>query len=303
MKKYSIDKDFNLVSLLTFPVIPQAAPIAGAILGTLVNEFHSDKYINVTKSKIEVPGSKISVLVFEPKNANKKLPALLYFHGGGFIYKPAPYHYSLAKAYARYAGCKVIMPDYRLTPKYTYPTPFNDCIQSLKWVVNNAARLNINENKIAIAGDSAGGCLAAAVTLYCAEKNIDICAQMLVYPVLDSSMQSNSMQKYSDTPVWNSKLSKKMWDLYLNGKKPDKYASPALAESFNNVPKTYIETAEFDSLRDEGIAYANKLKASNVEVELYNTTATMHGFDMASKSKIVIKSIGRRTNFLRECFK
>lgn len=193
MKKYSIDKDFNLVSLLTFPVIPQAAPIAGAILGTLVNEFHSDKYINVTKSKIEVPGSKISVLVFEPKNANKKLPALLYFHGGGFIYKPAPYHYSLAKAYARYAGCKVIM--------------------------------------------------------------------------------------------------------------PDKYASPALAESFNNVPKTYIETAEFDSLRDEGIAYANKLKASNVDVELYNTTATMHGFDMASKSKIVIKSIGRRTNFLRECFK
>lgn len=209
MKKYSIDKDFNLVSLLTFPVIPQAAPIAGAILGTLVNEFHSDKYINVTKSKIEVPGSKISVLVFEHKNTNKKLPALLYLHGGGFIYKPAPYHYSLAKAYARYAGCKVIMPDYRLTPKYSYPTPFNDCIQSLKWVVNNAARLNINENKIAIAGDSAGGCLAAAVTLYCAEKNIDICAQMLVYPVLDSSMQSNSMQKYSDTPVWNSKLSKK----------------------------------------------------------------------------------------------
>ncbi len=303
MKKYPISKDFNLVKLLTFPVIPQVAPIARGVLGALVNEYHGDKYIKVSKSKIEVKNGKIDVLVFEPKNDERTLPALLYFHGGGFIYKAAPYHYSLAKAYARYAHCKVIMPDYRLTPDHPYPTPFNDCVQSLKWVINNANRLNIDTNKIAIAGDSAGGCLAAAVTLYAGKNDIILCAQMLVYPVLDYSMASASMLKYTDTPVWNSTLSKKMWQLYLRDSKPDKFASPALAHNFENMPKTYIETAEYDSLRDEGIEYANKLKASNINVELFNTIGTMHGFDMAAKSKIVIESVGRRADFLRRCFR
>lgn len=303
MKKYPINKDFDLVKFLTFPVIAQAAPIARGVLGMLVNEHHGDKYIKVSKSKIEVKGGKIDVLVFEPKNDERTLPALLYFHGGGFIYKAAPYHYSLAKSYARYAHCKVIMPDYRLTPDYPYPTAFNDCVQSLKWVINNANRLNIDTNKIAIGGDSAGGCLAAAVTLYASKSDINLCAQMLVYPVLDCNMTSESMAKYTDTPVWNSKLSKKMWELYLKDSKPDEFASPALAQDFKKIPKTYIETAEYDSLHDEGIEYANKLKASHIDVELFNTIGTMHGFDMAAKSKIVIESIGRRTDFLRRCFR
>ena len=303
MKKYPINKYFNLVSLLTFPVIPQVAPIARGVLGTLVNEHHGDKYIKVRKSKIEVKNGKTDVLVFEPKNEDCTLPALLYFHGGGFIYKAAPYHYSLAKTYARYAHCKVIMPDYRLTPTYPYPTPFNDCVQSLKWVINNSNRLNIDTNKIAIGGDSAGACLAAAVTLYAGKNDIDLCAQMLLYPVLDYKMESSSMQKYTDTPVWNSTLSRKMWELYLKDSKVDEYASPALASEFKNIPKTYIETAEYDSLHDEGIEYANKLKSNGIDVELFNTVGTMHGFDMASKSKTVIESVGRRTDFLRRCFR
>ncbi len=304
MKKYQISKDFNLVSLLTFPVIPAVASIAETVLGTLVNEHHSDKYINVTKHKIKVENGEISALVFEPKNENRTLPALLYLHGGGFIYKAAPYHYTLAKAYSRYAKCKVIMPDYRLTPKHSYPTPFNDCVASLKWVMENAHKLNINKNKIAIGGDSAGGCLAAATVLYAKNNGINICSQMLVYPVLDCQMKTQSVKKYTDTPVWNAKLNKKMWQLYLNGNsKIDEYASPALAKDLSNMPKTYIETAEFDCLSDEGKEYAKKLSESGCEVELFNTTSTMHGFDMASKSKIVVKSIGRRCDFLRKSFK
>lgn len=303
MKKYPIKKDFNSVSLLTFPIILQAAPIARGVLGALVNEHHSDKYIKVSKSKIEVKGGKIDVLIFEPRNEQKALPALLYFHGGGFIYKAAPYHYSLVKAYARYAHCKVIMPDYRLTPDYPYPTPFNDCVQSLKWVINNANRLNIDTSKTAIAGDSAGGCLAAAVTLWAGKNNIELCAQMLVYPVLDYRMSSDSMTRYTDTPVWNSKLSKKMWQLYLKDSKPDEFASPAIANDFNNIPQTYIETAEFDALCDEGSAYANTLRASGIDVELFNTIGTIHGFDMAKRSSTVVESIGRRADFLRKSFR
>lgn len=304
MKKYQINKDFNLVSLLTFPVIPAVAPIAEMVLGMLVNERHGDKYINVTKHKIKVENSEISVLVFEPKNENKTLPAMLYFHGGGFIYKAAPYHYTLAKAYSRYARCKVIMPDYRLTPKHSYPTPFNDCVASLNWAIENADKLNIDKNKIAIGGDSAGGCLAAATVLYAKNNNINICSQMLVYPVLDCQMKTQSAKKYTDTPVWNAKLNRKMWQLYLNGNiEVDEYASPSLSKDLTDMPKTYIETAEFDCLSDEGKEYAKMLLQSGCEVELFNTNSTMHGFDMASKSKIVIKSIGKRCDFLRKSFK
>ncbi len=304
MKKYQISKDFNLVSLLTFPVIPAVAPVAEMVLGTLVNEHCADKYISVKKHKIKVENGEISTLVFEPRNENRTLPALLYLHGGGFIYKAAPYHYTLAKAYSRYARCKVIMPDYRLTPKHSYPTPFNDCTSSLKWTIDNAKSLNIDKSKIAIAGDSAGGCLAAATTLYAKNHGIDLCAQMLVYPVLDCEMKTESIKKYTDTPVWNAKLNRKMWQLYLNGNdKIDEYASPSLAEDLSNMPKTYIETAEFDCLSDEGKEYAKRLIDAKNSVELFNTKGTMHGFDMASKSEIVIESIGRRCDFLRKSFK
>ena len=304
MKKYQINKDFNLVRLLTFPVLPAVAPMAEMVLGMLVNERHGDKYINVKKDKIKVENGEISVLIFEPKNENKTLPAMLYFHGGGFIYKAAPYHYTLAKAYSRYARCKVIMPDYRHTPKHSYPTPFNDCVASLNWAIENADKLNINKNKIAIGGDSAGGCLAAATVLYAKNNNINICSQMLVYPVLDCQMKTQSAKKYTDTPVWNAKLNRKMWQLYLNGiSEVDEYASPSLSNDLTDMPKTYIETAEFDCLSDEGKEYAKMLSQSGCKVELFNTTSTMHGFDMASKSKIVIKSIGKRCDFLRKSFK
>lgn len=304
MKKYQINKDFNLVSLLTFPVIPAVAPIAEVVLGTLVNEHHSDKYISVKKYKIKVNKGEISVLVFEPKNESKKLPALFYLHGGGFIYKAAPYHYTLAKAYSRYAKCKVVMPDYRLTPKYSHPIAFNDCVDSLKWTIENSDKLNIDKSKIAIGGDSAGGCLAAATTLFAKNNGIDLCAQMLVYPVLDCEQKTDSIKKYTNTPVWNSKLNKKMWQLYLNGNTDiDEYASPSLATDFTNMPKTYIETAEFDCLSDEGKNYAKKLFENGCDVETFDTKGTIHGFDMAGKSKIVTESIGKRCDFLRKSFK
>ncbi len=127
---------------------------------------------------------------------------------------------------------------------------------------------------------------------------------MLVYPVLDCQMKTQSAKKYTDTPVWNAKLNRKMWQLYLNGNSEvDEYASPSLSNDLTDMPKTYIETAEFDCLSDEGKEYAKMLLQSGCEVELFNTNSTMHGFDMASKSKIVIKSIGKRCDFLRKSFK
>lgn len=119
----------------------------------------------------------IFVCTLNPLGINKKLPLLVYFHGGGFIYKAAPYHYRLAKQYSKAALCKILFVDYRTTPNFCFPTPINDCFNALQWAINNTDLINIDKNKIAVGGDSAGGNLAAAAALMARDKNISLCSQ------------------------------------------------------------------------------------------------------------------------------
>lgn len=304
MKKYAISNDFRFVKFLTFPVVAIFGPIAEPILGVGLKVPHSDRNVKVKKYKIPVQGGKIDALLYEPKNTKDKLPILVYYHGGGFIYRAAPYHYRLVKDYCRLGDCKVLMVDYRVTPRHVFPVQTEDCYAALKWVVENAESLVIDKSRIAIGGDSAGGCLCAATGLMNRDRGLTkLCGQMLVYPVADRRMITDSMKKFTDTPVWNSVLSAKMWKLYLTDKNVEHigYASPAEASAFSNLPTAYVETAEFDALHDEGINFANSLENAGVPVTI-KTSATMHGFDMAGKSEIVKKSVEARTAFLRKIF-
>lgn len=128
---------------------------------------------------------------------------------------------------------------------------------------------------------------------------------MLIYPVTDRRMQTASIKKYTNTPIWNAVLSKKMWQFYLGDGEIQniEYASPAEAENLSDLPETYLETAEFDCLHDEGINYAEAMKNAGVNVKINETYGTIHGFDMASNSKIVLGSIKKRTEFLKGIFK
>lgn len=304
--RYNINKDFRFVKLLTFPVMPWAAPIAESVLGVFMKINHSDANVSVSRKEISVDGGKINALFYEPVGIGKNAPLLVYYHGGAFTYKAAPYHYRLVKDYSTKAKCKVLMADYRLAPKYKYPIPLKDCYSALEYAVNNAGSLGVDITKIAVGGDSAGGSLAAASALLARDKGlVSLCGQMLVYPVLDKRISSQSMKSFSDTPVWNSRLSKKMMDIYLPGSDAEmiEYASPAECENLIGLPAAYIETAEFDCLHDDGVTYAAMLKASNVETQLFETKETMHGFDMAGKSAITIESVQKRTEFLRNIFK
>jgi len=132
-----------------------------------------------------------------------------------------------------------------------------------------------------------------------------ICFQMLIYPVTDARQITESIKNYTDTPLWNSRLTKKMWKLYLKDGVPDnrEYASPMEAMSFENLPDAYVEVSEFDCLRDEGIAYAEALQKSGVNVELNKTIGTIHGFEIAEKSEIVRESVARRIEALKKAFK
>lgn len=299
--KYNISRDFKFIRFMTFPIVKVFAPIAEKVLGIFMKVEHSDKQVKVTKHTIDTANGQIKALLYEPKNCSETMPAMVYYHGGGFIYKAAPYHYRLVKQYCVQTPCKVLLVDYRLTPKHSYPVPVNDCYSGLEWLIKNADKLNIDKEKIIIAGDSAGGNLAAAVTLMARDNNLfKPCAQMLVYPVIDRRMKTVSMRKYTDTPIWNSRLSEKMWTLYLRGNDDEniQYASPIEAPDLSGLPATYIETAEFDCLHDEGVEYADALKAAGNTVILNETKNTIHGFEMASKSSIVTESLKTRIRFL-----
>lgn len=302
MSKYLISKDFRFVKLLTFPVMPWIAPIAEICLGIFMHVKHSDKNVKVSKMKINVGDADIVALLYEPINCNNNAPLLVYFHGGAYMYKAAPYHFRLVKDYSVHANCKILMVDYRLAPKHKYPVPVQDCYKSLEFAVNHTEQLGIDKSKIAVGGDSAGGGIAASVALMARDMElVNLCGQMLIYPVLDKRINSNSMKKYTDTPVWNSKLTKKMMPFYFPSTDVElaEYASAVEVENLSNLPNTYIETAEFDCLHDDGVNYAKRLNDSSVDVELYETKGTMHGFDMAAKSSITIKSVKKRIGFLR----
>ncbi len=307
MSKYNIHSDFKKYENLRSPLSPLLLPFINTFMGRIVNLIKPTEGVRITREKI--PGYQsgiIELFIYEPKDIEKNAPCLIYLHGGAFALKGSPFHKKLVCEYALKTPCKVIFVDYRLAPKYAFPIGVEDCYAAFEWVCKNTEVLGIDKNRIAIGGDSAGGALTAAVNLMARDRKAPwICFQMLIYPVTDARQNSESIKKYIDTPMWNSKLNEKMWNLYLrNGVQSKKeYASPLEAASFEDLPDAYVEVSDFDCLRDEGIHYAEALQKCGIHVELYKTIGTVHGFEIARKSQIVRKSIERRIEALKKAFK
>ena len=247
----------------------------------------------------------VKTTVFSMADAQADAPALIYVHGGAFAYKAAAYQKKLAMIYAKKAGCKVFFPHYHLAPKYPYPAAYEDVMALYRYVTEHARELGVDPARIGIAGDSAGASLAALVGNRWEEENVKMpCLQMLVYPVTDARMETESMKLFTDTPNWDSKANERMWNYYC-GKDPEKRdkASPMWCDLPSALPVTYIETAEFDCLHDEGLAYAWKLKQAGVDVEINETEGTFHGYDAAIDTQIVKQQISRRISFLRSGYR
>ena len=247
----------------------------------------------------------VKTTVFSMAGEQADMPALVYVHGGAFAYKAAAYQKKLAMIYAKKAGCKVFFPHYRLAPKYQYPAAYEDVMSVYRYVAEHAQELGVDPSRIGIAGDSAGASIAALVCNRWEEENVPMpCLQMLVYPVTDARMETESMKLYTDTPNWDSKANERMWDYYCgkDSEKRDK-ASPIWCDLPSALPGTYIETAEFDCLHDEGLAYAGKLKQAGVDVVINETEGTFHGYDAAIDTQIVKQQISKRLSFLRSGYR
>ena len=247
----------------------------------------------------------VKTTVFSMADEQADMPALVYVHGGAFAYKAAAYQKKLAMIYAKKAGCKVFFPHYHLAPKYQYPAAYEDVMSVYRYVAEHAQELGVDPSRIGIAGDSAGASIAALVCNRWEEENVPMpCLQMLVYPVTDARMETESMKLYTDTPNWDSRANERMWDYYCgkDSEKRDK-ASPMWCDLPGALPGTYIETAEFDCLHDEGLAYAGKLKQAGVDVVINETEGTFHGYDAAIDTQIVKQQISKRLSFLRSGYR
>ena len=250
-------------------------------------------------------GLKLKVDLFEPPNAKGTLPCLIYVHGGAFSYRASAYHKQLACIYAKEANCRVFFPDYHLTPKYPYPAAYEDVLALYQYLLKNAETFGIDDNRIGVAGDSAGASIAALIcNRYEKEGLKRPCLQMLVYPLTDIEMRTDSMQRFSDTPLWNAKNNRRMWSYYCKGLTAEEAfaASPMHSSLPQIIPDTYIETAEYDCLHDEGILYGAKLRDAGASVALNETKGTIHGYDSALTTKIAIGNIEKRILFLRKKF-
>ena len=304
MTKYKIDSELAKLARQKAPSNIYLYPIVNMVMK--LSACTSDD--KVTVKKYMTPGyenGKLSTLVIEPKNNSDILPCIVFYHGGGFLLKASRAHYQIAKWYAEMAKCKVVFTDYRLLPKNKYPVAVEDCYCTYRWILDRADMLGINKDKIIVAGDSAGGNLAAAVTLMLWDRiQIAPLGAMMIYPVTDRRMITESMKKFTDTPVWDSKLTKMFWKAYLGNQEPNQiqYASPIEAGSLEHFQNVYMEVAEFDCLRDEGIAFAERLRSEGVFTELHEVKGACHGFETALESRILEKSMQRRIHWIQSVF-
>ena len=300
---YPIHEDFRAACRITAPLGRGVLGIGNAFLAAMPKGMRSsDNELKISKIKItsSIDGKEFGAWILIPKESGDSVqitrPAILFLHGGGFVFKAAPYHYDLAKEYARRTGSVVVMLDYRTAHNNAYGISLQDCIDAWQWMISEAQHLGINITRTAMVGDSAGGFLAIKTML---GSDIRPSKLMLIYPVVDCSMRTNSMAEFKDTPVWNSELNEKMWAYYLQGK-TEKSLLDLTKNELQKIPTTYIETAEFDCLRDEGNEFAQMLQSSGVATTHIETKGTMHGFDMAQRSKITQHQIDERCKWLSE---
>jgi acetyl esterase len=273
-----------------------------------VNAVHRRKFKPlITRPSIRSSdGYAIPVLIIRPEKLRSPAPALVYYHGGAFVMKPAPQHFENAVRYAREADCLVIFVEYRLAPKYPFPAGFNDCHAALRWVVSNAENLGIDKGRLVVGGDSAGGGLAAGVAQRARQEDgILLSGQLLIYPAVDLVCNRPSIAAFANVPPFKNASVVAIAETYLG--RPisagiPRYASPIYGDVSQLAP-AYVETPEFDLLHDQGNDYARALMDKGVDVDLNEIKGGIHGFDLlAANSSLSKDAMRRRIQFLRRVF-
>jgi acetyl esterase len=239
----------------------------------------------------------VPVRIFRPQG-ERPLPVVAYLHGGGWMMGTLDSYDALLRALANASGAIVAGVDYRLSPEHRFPAALDDSLAAVRWLAANAAELGGDGSRLAVAGDSAGGNLAAVVARRL-RGELPLRAQILVYPVIDAAFDTASYRDFAQGHGLSAASMQRFWRLYLDGTDPGHPdASPLHAGDLAGLPPAYVLTAEEDVLRDEGEAYADALRAAGVPTELVRWPGTIHGFfrwlAVAPAAREAVDAVGAR---------
>ncbi len=287
MSKYAFDPDFEpllgiLPSLADLETLEQVRYTrANGLTAPPVPDRE-----DVEKEDRRIPGPEnapeVPIRIYRPRRpADGPRPLVVEIHGGGFLLGSIDMMDPWCQNVAAGIDSVIVSVEYRLAPENPFPAGLEDCYAALSWAAKNAKELGVDPQRIAIAGQSAGGGLAAATALLARDRGGPaLCLQLLEIPELDDRLETPSMKAFDDTPLWNRPNAVWSWKHYLG---PDhdgdvsQYAAPARAEDLSDLPPAYVSTMEFDPLRDEGITYALRMMQAGVSVELHSFPGTFHG--------------------------
>lgn len=250
----------------------------------------------------------VPLRLYRPENAPAPAPCLIFLHGGGWAVGNVDTHDAVCRALAHKADMVVISVDYRLAPEHKFPAAPDDCEHATRWIFDNADQLGLDRQRIALGGDSAGGNLTAAVTLRLRDKGgPGLLAQVLIYPSVDFTAETESLSRNGDGYLLTARGIADFRDWYLNeaateGALPD--ASPLLAASHADLPPAFVQVAGFDPLRDEGLQYAERLRAAGAPTRQIEYPGMLHGFlRMGALINMTHVALDDIATFLRQEFR
>jgi acetyl esterase len=231
------------------------------------------------------PSGEVSVRIIRPKGATGTLPVIVYMHGAGWVFGNNATHDRLIRELADGAGAALVFPNYGLSPEVHYPHALEEGYAVLRWIADHGAEKNLDGSRIAIAGDSVGGNMSAALTLIAKERSgPELAAQALFYPVTDASFDTDSYQQFAEGYFLRRDAMQWFWDQYApdEDQRDEITASPlrATTDQLAGLPPALVITAEADVLRDEGEAYGRKLREAGVDVTATRYEGVIHDFMM-----------------------
>ena len=269
-----------------------------------------DPPVPLDVNELLVPGPEdapeVRVRRYRPSDHDGALPGLVYFHGGGFVVGSLDLYDADCRRIAAEVGAVVVSVDYRLAPEHRFPAPLEDCYAALVWVAAHAEELGVDADRIAVGGESAGGGLAAGVALLARDRGGPrLCLQFLGIPELDDRLATESMRRLGvDSPITTVANGEISWDSYLGTgvrgtDRVSPYAAPARAADLTGLPPALVTAYGLDALRDEDIAYAQRLLSAGVPTELRVYAGAFHACTWLSTLGICQQILGDLVDALR----
>ncbi len=240
--------------------------------------------IDVSEKTIQQDGLSIKLYIVRPAGVAGTLPAFMFYHGGGWVLGDFSTHKRFVRDLVVYSGVAAVFVEYSRSPEAKYPQALNECYAALKWVGQHGSEIQVDGNRLAVAGNSVGGNLAAATALTAKDKNgPELRFQLLLWPVTDSNFETASYHQYASSRFLTRNMMIWFWDNYIpKDKRTEIYAAPlkATLAQLKGLPPTLVQTAENDVLRDEGEAYARKLDEAGVFTTLVRVQGMIHDYGL-----------------------